>query len=86
MLIDDAVMGVPETYSASTDISHSKLRHDFITELKTRGGPCIMRVHIFHSGGPHPDVRQAWRLPLEQSDILEAAAVAKAVQVPQLQL
>ena len=88
VLIDDAVMGVPETSHPSTDIAHSKLRRDFMNALKTRGGPCAMRVHVFHSGGPHPDVRQAWRLPLEQSErseIKEAAAVAKAVQVRRVQ-
>ena len=83
VLIDDAIMGVtvePSMYG-NGEIARKEQRRKFIRELRDCGGPCQMRVHIFHPGGPHGSIRFAWRLPVgevDRDDTAEAAAVATA--------
>ena len=63
------------------EIARKEQRRKFIRELRDCGGPCQMRVHIFHPGGPHGSIRFAWRLPVgevDRDDTAEAAAVATA--------
>jgi hypothetical protein len=84
VLIDDEVMGTtldPSTASDAHNIARKEQRRKYIQDLQRRGGPCTMRLHMFHPGGPHPSVRYAWRLPADEADrdeVAEAAAVAKA--------
>lgn len=80
VLIDDTIMGVtvePSMYG-NGEIARWEQRRKFIHDLRDRGGPCKMRVHIFHPGGQHGSIRFAWRLPVDQDDVAEAAAVATA--------
>ena len=71
---------------SSTDIARHELRRKFVTDLRTKGGPCEFQCHIFHPGGPHPSVRLAWRRmanPVDPSK--EAATIAKAsLMVPEV--
>lgn len=82
VLMDDNIMGVtvePSMYG-NDEIARWEQRRKFMQDLKKHGGPCKMRVYIFHAGGPHGSLRFAWRLPLEadRDDAKEAAAVATA--------
>jgi len=82
VVLDDTMMNIKLAYDASTDIPRTEQRRNFMFELKTRGGPCEMKVLVIHLGGQMSDVRLAWRLPppMQRNETQEAAAVAAATK------